>query len=145
MTIDAECGQSFLGVGRKDGGKIDRARTFGAVETPHSLGPVGIHVHCFRTVAPAGSDGDGGSYALALKFVGACGRFGHTAYGGIGNDTLHGCAVGIAKIGGDKIGHCFCQIHGLVFKAFSHSALTSVNGRTNADFRVIFHVVQVIQ
>ena len=97
VAVDAEGGQPLLCVRGEHGSQVDGSRALRAVEAPYGLGVVGIHVHGLRAVAPAGSHGDGGAHALALKLLGAGGALGHAPYRGVGDDTLHGTAVAIRR------------------------------------------------
>ncbi len=99
VSVDAESRQAFLGMCGKNGGKIDGSGPLSAVESPHGLGPIGVHVHSFTAIAPARGHSDGGADAFALEFFGTCGGFRHTAYGSVGDHALHGRSVGIAEIG----------------------------------------------
>ncbi len=99
VAVDAESRQAFLGMCGKNGGKIDGSGPLSAVESPHGLGPIGVHVHGFTAIAPARGHSDGGADAFALEFFGTCGGFRHTAYGSVGDHALHGRSVGIAEIG----------------------------------------------
>ena len=116
-----------------------KRRIFGAVESPHGLGVIGVHVHGLRAVAPAGGHGDGGSYALALELLGAGGAFRHAPDGAVGDDALHGTAVPVLQVVGNQLCHGLCQVHGLLFEAFAHASLPAVNGRADTDFRVLLH------
>ena len=90
-----------MGMCGKHSGQIHRARTFRAVESPHRLGPVRVHVHGLAAVAPTTGHGDGGADALALELSGTGSTLGHAADGSVGNDTLHGTAVTVAEVGRD--------------------------------------------
>ena len=93
MAVDAECRQSLLRMRGEHSGQIYRARTLGAVESPHRLGPMRVHVHGLAAVAPAGGHGDGGAHALALEFLLTSGSLGHAPDGAVGNDALHGRTI----------------------------------------------------
>ena len=140
VTIDAECGQPFLGVGGEHGSQIDRTRALRAVETPHGLRIVRIHVHRLRAVAPARSHGNRGSHALALELLGAGGTLGHTTNRRVGNHTLHRTSVTVLHVAFNQVFHCRGQGHGLLFQTLAHATLTAVDGGANANFRVIFHL-----
>ena len=139
MTVDAECGESLLGMCGKDGGKVYGSRTLRTVETPHGLRPMGIHVHGLAAIAPARGDSDGGSHTLALELFLAGSGFCHAADGAVGYDTLHGAAVAVAEIGADEVSHCLGQGHRLFFKTFANASLTAVNGWTDTNLW-IFHI-----
>ena len=141
--VNAEGGQSLLGMASQHSGQIDGSGTFRTVESPHGLGPIGMHVHGLRTVAPAGGDSDGGPHALAFKLLGTCCALGHAAYGAVGNDAFHRTAVAVSQIRGNQFGHCTGQTHGFLFKTFAHTALTAIDGRTDSDFGILLHVFQL--
>ena len=145
VAVDAEGGQSLLGVGGQHGSQIDGTRPLSSVEAPHGFRVVRIHVHCLRTVAPAGGHGDGGTDTLALEFLGAGCTFGHAADGGVGDDTLYGRPVAIAQVALNQVLHCLCQVHGLLFETLTDAALTTVDRRTNANLWINFcHIVLVL-
>ena len=139
VAIDAEGGQSFLGVSRQHGRQVHGARTFCSVEAPYGFGIMGIHIHGLGTVAPAGSHGDGGSYAFALEFLGAGSTLGYSTDGGVCDDAFHGAAVAIAQVGFYQPFYGLGQGHGFLFKTLADAALATVDGGTDSDFRVIRH------
>ena len=53
VSVDAEGGKPFLGVCCENCGEIYSPGALSAVETPYGLWPVGVHVHCFGSIAPA--------------------------------------------------------------------------------------------
>ena len=97
-SVDAEGGESFLRVAREHGGEIDGARAFGAVESPDRLGPVGVHVHGFGSVAPAGGDRQADADIFPAEFVLAGGGFADAADGGVRDDTFDLLSRGGAEI-----------------------------------------------
>ena len=140
VTIDAEGGQSLLGMGGEHGGQIDGSRALRAVESPYGLRIVGVHVHRLGAVAPAGGDGDRRAHALALELLGAGGTLSHAAYGGVGNDALHGRAVAVAQVALNQFFHGLGQTHGLLFKALTDTALATIDGGANANFWISLHI-----
>ena len=138
MTVDAEGRQALLGVGGQHGGQIHRAGALGAVEAPDGLDGVAVHVHGLGAVAPAGGHGQGDGHALAAELFLAGGGLGHAADGGVGDDHLHGLAVGIAQVLLEQLRGGLGHVHGLVLKALAHlqHATTAVDGGADADDRV---------
>ena len=101
VSVNAEGWQTFLCMGSQDGGQIDGSWTFCAVESPHGLGVVRIHVHRLRTVAPARSHRDGRTHAFSLELLSTGGTLSHTANRRVADDTLHRRTVAIAQVVGD--------------------------------------------
>ena len=138
-TIDAESGQPLLSMTGQDGGQINGARTFRTVEAPDGLRIIRVHVHSLGTIAPAGGHGNGGAYTLALELLGTGRALGHTADGAVGYHTLYRTAVAVLQVGGNQLGHCLGQIHGLFFQTLANTALTTVNGGADSNFGILFH------
>ena len=88
VAIDAVGRETLLGVSGEYGGKVHRTRALRSVEAPYGLRPMRMHIHSLRTVAPAGSHGNGGPHTFTLEFVLTRGSFRHATYGGIGNHAL---------------------------------------------------------
>ena len=127
----------------EDGGEVHRARPLRAVETPHGLDGVRVHVHGLAAVAPAGSDGDGDGDALPGELLCAGGGFGDAADGGVGDDARDGGAVGVAEAAGKEGGDAARHAHGLVFKGFADAVHAAVDGRADADLGVLVHSISV--
>ena len=108
MAVDAKRGKSLLSVTRQHGCEIHRTGALCAVETPNSLGPMGMHVHRFRTVAPARSYRDCSTYAFALKLSLTRCSFCHTANRSISNDAFNGSAVGMLYVCRNQLGNSLC-------------------------------------
>ena len=53
MAIDAECRKTLLCMTGQYCSQIYGTGTLCAIETPNGLGPVRMHIHSFRTIAPA--------------------------------------------------------------------------------------------
>ena len=85
---DTDVPAGDIGVGGEHGGKVHRTRALRSVEAPYGLRPMRMHIHSLRTVAPAGSHGNGGPHTFTLEFVLTRGSFRHATYGGIGNHAL---------------------------------------------------------
>ena len=138
MAVDAEGGQTLLGVGRQNGGEVHRARTLGAVEAPDTLDGHGIHVHGLGAVAPAGRDGQGDGDALALELFRAGGRFRHAADGGVGHDNLHMLAVGVIQVFLKQLLRGLGHGHNLIFQTLAqlHRAAAAVDDGADADHGV---------
>ncbi len=139
MAVDAECRQTFLRMACKHGCEVDCARTFRAVEAPHGFRPMGMHIHCFRAVTPAGCYRDCGSHPFAFELPGTGGSFGNASYSAVGNHTFNRCAVGISQVRANQFGNGLGQVHGLILKTFTHAPLASVNGRSDTYFGIIIH------
>ena len=120
FAVDAEGGQAFLRVGSQHGGKVNGAWPFGCIKAPYALNSVGVHIHCFRAVAPAGCNGKGNVNALFFEFGGAGGGLCHSAYRGIRNNNLYGLAVGVFDILSEKVRGGLGHIHSLVLNGFSN-------------------------
>ena len=84
-SVNGERWQSLLSVPGADGGKIDRAGSFRAVETPNRLGHAGIHVHCLRAVAPARRHRERYARAFLAEFFRHHRRLRHAADTTVGN------------------------------------------------------------
>src|SRR5690606_23631342 len=97
-AIDAEGGQSLLGMSCQDCCQIHGSRTFGPVETPYCLGVMWVHVHRFRPVAPAGGYCNGSTHTFPLELCGTCGTLTHTPYRGVGNHALDRGTVAIFQV-----------------------------------------------
>ena len=96
-AVDAEGGQSLLGVPGQHGGQVDRPRPLSAVETPDGLGQQRIHVHGFRAVAPAGRDGERHAHARSGELLRRPGGLGDAADAGVGDDAFHRRAARVAE------------------------------------------------
>ena len=142
MAVDAEGRKPLLGMRRQDAGEIDGAGTLGAVKAPDGLDGVPVHVHGFRTVAPAGGDGQGNGDAFAAELFLTGGSFSHPADGGVRNDDLYRLAVGIAQVFLKQPGGGTGHVHGLVLQAFPHlqGAPAAVNRRPDADHGIAAQV-----
>ena len=142
MTVNTECGQTLLRVGSQHGCKIHRSGTLGAVKAPYGLDGVVFHIHGFCTVAPARSYGQRDGHALTSEFFGTSGGLCHAAYGGVCDDNLDGCAVGIAKVFFEKLCGTLGHVHGLILKGFSDLQNTSsaVDGGSDADYGIAAYV-----
>ena len=139
VTVDAEGGKSFLGMGGQHGCQINGTGALRTIESPYSLGVVGIHVHRLRTIAPARGHGDGAAHTLALELICTGGRLGHPADGGVGNDTFHSTAVAIVQVAADQVGHSMGQVHGLLFQTLADTALTTIDDGADANFWIFAH------
>ena len=115
MPVNAVGRHSALGVASEHACQIHCTGTFGAVKPPYGLRNLGIKIHRFSAVAPAGSDGKRNANIIVAEFVGAHGRFKTPADSGVGNDALDGRTVGILKIAGNQLGGRLCHLHRLVF------------------------------
>ena len=138
MAVDAEGRQALLGVGGQHGGQVHRAGALGAVEAPDGLDGVAVHVHGLGAVAPAGGHGQGDGDALVAELLLAGGGLGHAANGGVGDDDLHGLAVGVAQVLLKQPGGGLGHVHGLILQPLAHlqRAATTVDGGADADHRI---------
>ena len=136
VSVDAEGGKAFLGVGGQHGSQVYGAGTLRSVEAPHGLDGVRVHIHGFRSVAPAGGYRDGDGYAFPGKFFRAGGGFRHTADGGVCQDAFYGGSVGIAELFFYEFSHGPGHSHRLVFQGFADAVHSSVNGGTDANLGV---------
>jgi len=138
MTVDTESGNPFLGMGRQYRRQVHRPGPFGAVKAPDSFYCGRVHVHGFRTVAPAGGYGKGDVHPFAAEFVRAGGGFRNPADGGVGDHRLHRLPVGIAEVLFKKRLCRLCHVHGLIFQRLPNlkRAPPSVNCRPDPDFGV---------
>ncbi len=84
LAVNPEGGKAFLGMSGKDGGKVDRSRTLRPVEAPDRLRAMRIHVHGFRSVAPAGRHRQGNPDILFPELIGAGIGLRHATDAGIG-------------------------------------------------------------
>ena len=134
MTIDGEGGQPPLGMGGQHRRQIYRAGALGAVEAPHGLDGAGVHVEGFAAIAPTGGHGEGGRHIFGAELVGAGGRLGPAADGGVCQHTLNGGAVWIAQMLLDQGLGVFRHGHGLFFQTLPHAAPAAVDGGANTDF-----------
>ena len=98
MSVYAESRQALLGVCGEHGSKVHSTRTFGSVESPNSLRPMRIHVHGLGAIAPARSDGDGRTDALALEFFGTGSTLANATDSGVGDNALNRRAVAVAQV-----------------------------------------------
>ena len=127
-------------MGGEYGSQIYGSRTLRTVKTPHRFRIVRIHIHCFRTVAPARGHGDGRTHTFTLELLGTGGTLTHPAYRRIRNDTLHLRAVTVPQVRLDQVLYSLGQIHRFLFQAFTDTALTTVDRRPDTNFRIVcFH------
>ena len=138
MAVDAEGRQALLGMGGQNGGQIYRAGALGAVEAPHALDGVAVHVHGLGAIAPAGGHGQGDGHAIVAELFLAGGGLGHAADGGVRDDDLHGLTVGVAQVFFKELLGGQGHVHGLLLQAFAHlqHAAAAVDGGANADDRI---------
>ena len=141
LAINAEGGEALLGVAGEHGGEVNRPRALGAVETPHRLGSVGIHIHGLGTVAPAGRHGERDAHVVEFKLIGTGRGLAHAADAGVCDHALHRRAIRVAQGGAEKFRHGLGLIHGAGFERLAHAAEAAVDGGADADFRedCLFH------
>ena len=137
VSVDSVCRKSLLSVCGEHCCKINCSRTLGSVESPYCLWIVRVHIHSFRTVTPARSYGNSGTYSLPFELFRTGGGFGNTANGAVGYDALYRRAVSVVKVGTDEVSNRLGKSHRLVLQAFADTALASVNGRPDTDFWVL--------
>ena len=126
----------------KNGCEVNRTGTLCCVEAPNTLDRVGIHIHCFRTVAPAGSNGKSYRNALFLKLLGAGGCLGNTADSRVGNYDLDRLAVGISEVFLKELLCSLGHSHCLILKGFSdlERASSCVNDGTDTDYGIFAQI-----
>ena len=135
-AVNAERGNTLLGVSGKYGCEIDRSGTLGSVEAPNGFRSLRIHVHRFGTVAPAGSDGQGDADVFPAEFVRAGGSFRNSADRGVRDHAFNRGAVRVTKRGRDELSGGNSHLHGLFLQRFADSFPSAVDRGTDPDFRV---------
>ena len=136
VPVDGERGQTLLGVRGEDGREVHRARALRAIEAPDRLDGAGVHVERLAAVAPATRDGERRDDVLRGELVGAGRGLRAAADGGVGDDALHGRAVGIAQVLLDELFRVLGHRHRLGFQTLAHAAPATVDGRTDTDLRI---------
>ena len=134
MPVDGEAGHADLRVCGVRRCEEHRAGALGPVEAPHCLDGVRILVDYLGDVAPAGCYREGRYDVFSGEFVGAGCAFCDSADGGVRDDALHGFAACVAYFTADELRRRLCHVHGLDFKAFAYSELSSVNDGSDSDF-----------
>ena len=135
MAINGESRQTLLGVRSQHSRQIHRAGPLGAVEAPHRLNGLRIHVEGFHAVAPARGDGQSRNHVLGGEELLALGGFCAAADGAGANDDLHRRAIGIVQ----GFHQFLCSVgkaHGLLFQTFANAAPAAINGGTNTDLGI---------
>ena len=142
MTVDTECGKTLLCMTCKNGCKVNRAGTFGAVKAPNGFDGGGVHIHGFGAIAPAGCYGKSNGYAFFFEFVCTSGSFGNTTDRCISHNDLYVFTVGIVEIIFKELFCCVCHCPYLSFERFAehHRTTASVNNRANTDYGIIANV-----
>ena len=98
VSVDAESRQALLGVCGEHGSKVYSTRALGSVESPNSLRPMRVHVHSLGAIAPARSNGDSRTDALALELLGTGSTLADAADSGVGDNALNGRTVAVAQV-----------------------------------------------
>ena len=140
--VDAERGQSFLGMSGQHGCQIYGSRPFRPVEAPYGFRPIRIHVHRLRAITPAGSYGNRGPDPFTLEFLGTGSTLAHAPYRAVGNHAFHRRTAAILHVRRNQICDSPSQTHGLVFQTFADTALPTVDGRTNTNLRILVHNIK---
>ena len=96
MSVNTECRKSLLRMGSQYTCQIYGSGTLRTVKAPYALDRIGIHIHCFRAIAPAGCYGQGNIHTGLAEFVRACRSLAHTTDGSICNNHLYRLPVGVA-------------------------------------------------
>ncbi len=135
MSINPERGNAFLRMRGKNRGKINRAGTFRAVESPDRGRNTVVERHRFGTVAPAGGHGQHGTDILRREEGGTICRFRGSADTGRGDDNFDRQTAGMTYIRRDERGGRLRHVHRLVLERFAHAAVASIDSRTNPYFR----------
>ena len=134
-AVDAEGGNPLLGVAREHRREIHRPGALGTVESPHRLGRKGVHVHGFRTVAPAGCYREGNTHARRLELGRAGGGLRRTSDTAVGDNALRRTAVHVLQSTGNQFSGGAGHAHRPLFQTLAHPAEAPVDGGTNTDFR----------
>lgn len=139
--VDGLDAHAFLGVAGQNSGQIDRAGALGAVEAPDGFRSVGIHIHRFRSVAPARCHGEGDADIGEFEFFRAIRSLPDSADAGIRDDALHGGSIRIAEFRGEQLRHGPGLGQGALFGRLADAAEATIDGGTNADFWIVvfFH------
>ena len=97
---------------------------------------MGVHIHGFGAVTPAGSYGNGYIDAFSAEFVRTRSGFGNSSDSAVRNNDFYGFAVRIGEVFLEKFLCRKSHSHGLVFKAFAefHRAAASVDCRSYSDY-----------
>ena len=98
MSINAECRKSFLCVSCQYCCKIYCSRTLCSIESPYSFRVMRVHIHSFRTVAPARSYGNSRTYTFSFELFSTGCAFSNTADSAIGNHAFHRASVTVFQI-----------------------------------------------
>ena len=133
VTVDGECGHTLLGIAGKSSGEVHSAGALGAVEAPDSLGRGGIGLEGFGDVAPAGSHDKGAAHVVLSELLVAGSGLSRATDGGIGDDALHGLAVGVLHVGLDEGSSSLGHVHGLILQRLTNAKAAAVNRRANPD------------
>ena len=96
MAIDSEGRKPLLRMGSQHGSQIDGARPLRAVESPDPLDRQRIHIHRFRSIAPARRDGQGNIHAFSAELIRTGRCLSHPSDGGVRDHHLYRLSVGIA-------------------------------------------------
>ena len=144
VSVDAKSRQPLLRMPRQNGSEIHRTRAFRTIETPNSLRPMRVHVHCFRAVAPARCNANRCAHAFALKLSLTSSSFSNATDCSVGNNAFYRCTIGMANISRNQFCHRLCQRHCFFLQTFAHATLTTVNRGANTNFRVFAHSISLI-
>ena len=71
------------------------------VEAPDSFRVMRIHIHCLRTIAPAGGNSDSGPNAFSFEFLCASSAFGYTSDSIVCNNTFYRTSVTVLQVAAD--------------------------------------------
>ena len=139
MPINAECRKPFLRMGSQNACKINRTRPLRSVESPYAFNGHRIHIHRFRTIAPARRYGQCNGNPFFFKLLCTCCRFAHAPDCRIRNNYFYRLTIGIFQVFGKQLCCRFRHIHCLVFQRFPYLQIpsSSVNGRPNTNYRII--------
>ena len=133
VAVDGECGNTLLGVAGQSSGQVHSAGALGAVEAPDSLGRGGIGLEGFGDVAPAGSHDKGAAHVVLSELLVAGSGLSRATDGGVGDDALHGLAVGVGHVGLDEGSGGLGHVHGLILQGFTHAEAAAVNRGADSD------------
>jgi len=139
LAVDAEGGDTDLGVACQGGGEVHGAGALSAVEAPDGVRHRGVHVGGLRAVAPAGGDRHGQADVVLAELGGASLGLVDAADRGVSDDDLDGGAVRVTQVGGEKLGNGLRHVHGLLFERLTNALTAAVNSGADSDAGVVCH------
>ena len=135
VTVDGESRNPLLGITSQSSGQVHSAGALGAIEAPDSLGGGGIGLKSFGDVAPAGSHNQGAAHVVLSELLVTGSSLSRTTDGGVGDDALHGLAVGVGHVSLDEGGGSLGHVHGLILQGFTNAEAAAVNRGADTNGR----------